>query len=156
MFDKDVDNEAPTQKLSIAWVYFVMKFFILLNCWFTLASVLRRSLNSAHLCIGMLSNDREFEWIAHKMLRVWFCRYFPLRDVQRRYLLDKRRRENAHSRRSLYVLLIFAVCIILAVVLQRWWHVKRGLLKREPSMWGYMMLSQDQLYPSHYNIPSFS
>uniref|UniRef100_A0A915AUY6 Nucleoside-diphosphatase mig-23 n=3 Tax=Parascaris univalens TaxID=6257 RepID=A0A915AUY6_PARUN len=99
-------------------------------------------------------SGEEVQWTLGAML--YNMRYFPLRDVQRRYLLEKRRRENAHSRGSLCVLFIFAVCIIVAVVLQRWWHVKKGFLKREPSMWGYMMLSQDQLYPSHYNIPSFS
>ncbi|KHN79288.1 Nucleoside-diphosphatase mig-23 [Toxocara canis] len=99
-------------------------------------------------------NGEEVQWTLGAML--YNMRYFPLRDMQRRNLLDKRRRESTTSRGSIYILLGAAACFILVVILQRCRHVNRGFLRREPSIWGYMMLSQDQLYPLQYKVPSFS
>ncbi|VDK42755.1 unnamed protein product [Anisakis simplex] len=105
-------------------------------------------------------NGEEVQWTLGAMLHN--MRYFPLRDMQRRNWLDKRRHLTTTNKSSIYVLLMIALCIILGIIWKSLVGSKNGLLRREPSIWGYMMLSQDQssLYqPSAsalYKLQSFS
>lgn len=70
-------------------------------------------------------------------------RYFPLRDIQKQRLLEKKRRQNVTNRGIIYLLPLIISVFALFVV---WFSLRRSILRRERSMWGYMMLSQNDSF----------
>uniref|UniRef100_A0A915PL34 Integrator complex subunit 14 C-terminal domain-containing protein n=1 Tax=Setaria digitata TaxID=48799 RepID=A0A915PL34_9BILA len=87
-------------------------------------------------------NGQEAHWALGALL--YHMRYFPLRETPPR----KSQRSNyrvVSSRIPIYWILSLFLLIAMALwVLYK--AGKRRYLRRDPSMWGYMMLSQDQLY----------
>lgn len=97
-------------------------------------------------------NGQEVQWTLGAVL--YHMRYFPLRDEQRRNLLYKRRRGEEAEWGFAYAVLMVAACATLIIACGRWFTGARRL-RREPSLWGYLMVPQDEYYFNQYKTQSF-
>ncbi|VDN52654.1 unnamed protein product, partial [Dracunculus medinensis] len=89
----------------------------------------------------LLIEGQEVQWTLGALL--YHLRYFPLRDIQKQRLLEKKRRQNVTNRGIIYLLPLIISVFALFVV---WFSLRRSILRRERSMWGYMMLSQNDSF----------